>query len=106
MNSYINNQFLKLIEQLNFIDLEIDNQIKKCEKAIEITLIAINHIKKYVSKNNFKTETEEIHFFKELKPLFTSKLIYFNMIYKIEMKKPLSPQNNKSSQKCEDFFLF
>ena len=88
MNQKINVLFSNLNEQLNFIDLEIDNQIKKCEKAIEVILISIASVKKYVSKNNFKSETEEIHFFKELKPHFTSKLIYFNMIYKIEMKRP------------------
>ena len=88
MNQKVNLLFSNLNEQLNFIDLEIDNQIKKCENAIDIILKSIINVKKIVAKNNFKTETEEILFFKELKPLFTSKLIYYNMIYKIEMKKP------------------
>ena len=30
----------------------------------------------------------EIDFFKNIKPKFTSKLIYYNAIYKIESKKP------------------
>ncbi|WP_240723601.1 RteC domain-containing protein [Flavobacterium sp. J27] len=46
------------------------------------------NLKKLVSKHDFKTEAEEIRFFKELKPQFTSKLIYYNVIFKIEMKKP------------------
>ncbi|MCO6175880.1 RteC domain-containing protein [Flavobacterium sp. NRK F10] len=79
---------IELNEQLNFIDLEIDNQIKKCENAIDIILKSINAIKKIVSKSSFKTDQEEIIFFKEIKPLFTSKLIFYNMVYKIEMKKP------------------
>ena len=78
----------KLNEQLNFIDLEIDDQIKKCEQAITIILKSINELKKLTAKNNFKSKSEEIQFFKEIKPLFTSKLIYFNRVYKIEMKKP------------------
>lgn len=77
-----------LNEQLNFIDLEIDDQIKKCEQAITIILKSINELKKVTIKSSFKTETEEIQFFKEIKPQFTSKLIYFNRVYKIEMKKP------------------
>ena len=77
-----------LNEQLNFIDLEIDDQIKKCEQAITIILKSINELKKTTTKTNFKTESEEIQFFKEIKPQFTSKLIYFNHVYKIEMKKP------------------
>jgi len=78
----------KLNEQLNFIDLEIDDQIKKCEQAITIILKSINELKKAISKTNFKTETEEILFFKEIKPQFTSKLVFYNKVYKIEMKKP------------------
>jgi hypothetical protein len=78
----------KLNEQLNFIDLEIDDQIKKCEQAIKIILKSINELKKVATKNNFKSQSEEILFFKEVKPQFTSKLIFFNRVYKIEMKKP------------------
>lgn len=88
LNQKINQLLTDLNEQLNFIDLEIDNQVKKCEQAITVILKSINALKKLVSKNNFKSETEEIQFFKEVKPQFTSKLIYYNMVFKIEMKKP------------------
>lgn len=88
MNAIISKLLVNLNEQLNFIDLEVDNQIKKCEKAIEVILASIANLKKIVSKNNFKSDTEEIHFFKEIKPQFTSKLIYYNVVYKIEMKRP------------------
>lgn len=88
MNLKIQQSLVELNEQLNFIDLEVDNPIKKCENAIEVILKAISNLKKIVLKNNFKSDTEEIQFFKELKPQFTSKLIYFNMVYKIEMKRP------------------
>jgi hypothetical protein len=64
-----------LNEQLNFIDLEIDDQIKKCEQAITVILKSINELKKAATKTNFKSKSEEIQFFKEVKPLFTSKLI-------------------------------
>lgn len=84
----INKLLSELNEQLNFINLEIDNQSMRCENAIDIILKTLNKVKTVVSKASFKTETEEILFFKEIKPQFTSKLIYYNMIYKIEMKKP------------------
>lgn len=88
MNPKYNILLNKLNEQLNFIDLEIDDQIKKSEQAITIILKSINELKKVTTKSNFKAEAEEIQFFKEIKPQFTSKLIYFNRVYKIEMKKP------------------
>lgn len=88
MNSKFNKALTDLTEQLNFIDLEIDNPIKKCEKAIEVILISFTKLKSLISNYKFKSEIEEIIFFKETKPQFTSKLIYYNMIYKIEMKRP------------------
>lgn len=88
MNAKIHQLLANLNEQINFIDLEIDNPIQKCEKAIEVILTSIANLKKVVLKSNFKSEQEEIHFFKEIKSQFTSKLIYYNVLYKIEMKRP------------------
>jgi hypothetical protein len=88
LNPKYNSLLHNLNEQLNFIDLEIDDQIKKCEQAITVILKSINELKKAATKTNFKSKSEEIQFFKEVKPQFTSKLIYFNLVYRIEMKKP------------------
>lgn len=88
MNPKISKSLIELNEQLNFIDLEIDNPIKKCENALEVILISFTKLKSLVSNYKFKSETEEIMFFKEIKPQFSSKLIYYNMVYKIEMKRP------------------
>lgn len=78
----------ELNDQLNFLDLEIDNQSIRCESAITIILKSINAVKVAFNKTKFRTESEEIKFFKETKPQFTSKLIYYNDLFKIEMKKP------------------
>lgn len=88
LNPKISQLLSSLNEQLNFIDLEVDNPIKKCEKAIEIILVSIANLKKIILKTNFKSEIEEVHFFKYVKPQFTSKLVYYNSIFNIEMKKP------------------
>ena len=88
MSSKINNLLTNLNDQLNFIDLEIDNQSTRCEKAIEIILKTIDSLRGVLLKTKFKTDAEEIKFFKEIKPQFTSKLIYYNTIFKIEMKRP------------------
>ena len=88
MNPKINLLLSNLNEQLNFIDLEIDNEIKRCEKAIDISIKAKESLRILIQKTNFKSQEAEIQFFKEIKPQFTSKLIYYNTIFKIEMKKP------------------
>ncbi|MBL87820.1 MAG: tetracycline regulation of excision, RteC [Winogradskyella sp.] len=88
MSSKINNLLTNLNDQLSFIDLEIDNQSIRCENAIEIILKTIKSLRIILSKTKFKTDAEEIKFFKEIKPQFISKLIYYNTIFKIEMKRP------------------
>ena len=88
MNPKIIKLLADLNEQLNFIDLEIDNEIIRCEKAIEISIKAKDNLKLLIQKNDFKSQEEEIQFFKEIKPQFLSKFIYYNAIYKIETKKP------------------
>ena len=88
MNSKINQLLLDLNEQLNFIDLEIDDTIKRCEKAIEITIKSVQKLKTLFLKENIKNQEQEIDFFKNVKPKFTSKFIFYNIIYKIETKKP------------------
>lgn len=80
--------FSKLNEQLNFADLEIDDPIQRSESAINIIVNSIEKLKIIFEKEKNKSQEIEIAFFKNIKPKFTSKLIYYNAIFKIETKKP------------------
>lgn len=88
MNIKINLLLSELNEQLNFTDLEIDDPIKRCESAIDIILKSLQKLKILFEKEKNKSQNQEIDFFKIVKPKFTSKLIYYNAIFKIETKKP------------------
>lgn len=78
----------KLNEQLNFTDLEIDDPILRSEDAINIIINSVEKLKTIFEKERIKSHEQEIDFFKNIKPRFTSKLIYYNAIFKIETKKP------------------
>jgi len=80
LNSKINLLLSNLNEQLNFIDLEIVDPIKHAEKAIEMIVKSLESLKVVILKTNFKTRTEEILFFKEIKPQFFSKLIFHTKV--------------------------
>jgi hypothetical protein len=84
LNPKVTKLLSNLSEQLNFINLEIDNQSIRCENAISIILKTITNLKGIVEKIKFTTDTEEIQFFKEIKPQFTSKLIYYNVLFKLK----------------------
>lgn len=110
MNLKINTLLSDLNEQLNFIDIEIDDTINRCEKAIEIIIVSIQKLKILFLKEKFKNQEQEIDFFKNIKPKFTSKFIYFNIIYKIETKKPYGGERivkkylNNELQKLKTYF--
>lgn len=88
MNVKINQLLTDLNEQLNFTDLEIDDPIKRCENAIDIILKSMQKLKLLFEKEKNKSQDYEVDFFKNVKPKFTSKLIFYNAVFKIETKKP------------------
>ncbi|WP_026713536.1 RteC domain-containing protein [Flavobacterium daejeonense] len=88
MNNKATQLLSKLNEQLNFTDLEIDDPILRSENAINIIITSIEKLKAIFEKEKVRSQEQEIDFFKNIKPKFTSKLIYYNAIYKIETKKP------------------
>ena len=88
MNSKILLLLTNLNEQLNFNDFEIDDPIIRSENAIEIIVKSIQKLKIIFEKEKVKSVEQEIDFFKNVKPKFTSKLIYYNAVFKIETKKP------------------
>ena len=88
MSSKINLLLSNLNEQLNFTDLEIDDPILRSENALNVIVNSIEKLKEIFEKEKTKSQEYEIDFFKNIKPKFTSKLIYYNAIFKIETKKP------------------
>ncbi|MFN7676644.1 RteC domain-containing protein [Flavobacterium sp.] len=88
MSTKFKQMLFELTEQLNFINLEMDDSIAKSEKSLELTLKAIDNLKKQFLKNKTISSDTEIDFFKNIKPKFTSLSIYHNAIFKIETKMP------------------
>ncbi|QXV64007.1 RteC domain-containing protein [Mucilaginibacter sp. 21P] len=56
--------------------------------SIMICKKAMTKLKRYISTYAFADTAEEIHFFKEVKPLFYSKYIYFINVYNYLMQLP------------------
>lgn len=60
----------------------------KYRVSILICKKAMTKLKRYISSYSFENTSEEIYFFKEVKPLFYSKYIYFINIYNFLMQLP------------------
>lgn len=110
MNTKIYKILTDLNDQLNFLNIEFDETIKVCEKAIEIISRSLNELKKYVQNRSFKSKDEEIKFFKEIKPQVFSKLIYYQKLFNIESKRPRSSNKtqikyfNKYIDRLQNYF--
>jgi hypothetical protein len=88
MKETVTKQLQDLQEHIRFINTEIDDPMKLSETCLEVIIKAIYKLKGFITKYSFKSQQEEIYFFKILKPQFIAPLIYYNRIYKIEINKP------------------
>ena len=88
MSTKFKQMLFELTEQLSFINLEMDDSIAKSEKSVELTIKAIDNLKKQFLKNKTISSETEVDFFKNIKPKFASLYIYHNAIFKIETKMP------------------
>lgn len=88
MKSFSSKLISELEEQLKCIKQEEKDPVKYSEQAINCTIIALEKLKSFFKNYQITDKKEEIEFFKEIKPKITSKLIYYNDIYTIEINKP------------------
>lgn len=88
MNNFCEKKLNNLEEHLHFLEIENNNWLNISQEALEVILAVLEKIKKKAIHHQFRSQNEEIDFFKKTKPKFVSKLIYYNEIYKIETRKP------------------
>lgn len=81
-----------LEHQLKSIHLEIENPIQSAELAIKRTIDVLDKLKTFFIKYKSLNKKKEIEFFRDIKPKFAAKLIYYNEIYAIETNKPFGSQ--------------
>jgi hypothetical protein len=89
-------QALQLLDgletQLKEIELSKKEKIERLEDSIMITISILESLKTIFVKFKFESKKDEISFFKEIKPKFVSKLIYYNEIYNIVSNQPFGGQ--------------
>ncbi len=88
MNRIAERFYAALENQLAEVTLSGQPAIEQYRQSILICRKAMNKMKRYVSHRAFANAEEEIHFFKEVKPLFYSKYIYFINVYNFLMQLP------------------
>lgn len=97
------NNYFQILEseyslQLNLIDTTCEREILKM--TLELINSIYNKLKDFISNIVFKTDEEEIDYFKNVKPKFQSDLIFYNQAYSITSKVPIG-----SIEKKKDYFI-
>lgn len=82
------------LEQLHIEEPNITNRTTKAAKRIRKTLTMF---RKRISIEGFKSEEEEIHFFKYVKPRVSSYLIFFLLLSEIEEQRLYDDKNELES---------
>lgn len=73
---------------LNDFSIEIDDVLKLSEASTQYCEAMLLKLRTTFLKSNNSEESTEIIFFKNIKPLFVSRLIYFISVYNIETNRP------------------
>jgi hypothetical protein len=110
MKNYSNSVMAELEKQLRTTHSNEDNMIQSLQLAIKASIASLEQLKSFFKKHNFTSKSEEIEFFKDIKPQLASKLIFYNEIYNIEISKPsgsdktIRKHYNKELSKLKIFF--
>ncbi|HBL34647.1 MAG TPA: RteC protein [Porphyromonadaceae bacterium] len=77
-------------DAIDRIESSDSNILKKSLDASHVLAGAFDKLKKFILSYEFQSEAEEINFFKEIKPKFCYRLIYYRKLYNIEMNRPVA----------------
>lgn len=89
MEKFAERLYYALEKQISQISNKPISECEKLKQTLFSCKKALAILKRYLSSFFFENSESEIHFFKEIKPLFYSKYIYYVFVYKYFIKKPI-----------------
>lgn len=100
----------ELENHLKIIHSQTEEPIQYAEQAIKKLISILEKLKTTFLQHKFESKSEEIDFFRNVKPQFAAKLIYYNEIYNIETNKPFGSKKairkyyNTELAKLQNYF--
>ncbi|NDV60737.1 RteC domain-containing protein [Bacteroides sp. 519] len=103
--STLKNNILQSILDIERMDCSV---LQKSKLIIPQLEREFEELKNFIAKYSFKEESEEIYFFKELKPQLLSLLVYQTRVYRIEMRMPAGSieEQKKYLMKSQDYINY
>ena len=81
---------VRILEQEEKISLESSNIIEDSYRMTSFLREMLSQMKQHVLSKGFASKTDEIEFFRKIKPQILGKLIYYNRVYRIEISCPVA----------------
>ena len=100
----------ELQAQLDVIEKSGDNTITKAQNAVQLCRDMLKKLEDLVEDYHYKDQQEEIYFFREVKPKFLSRLIYYQRLFNIELARPVGNEKDqqaylqKELERIKEFF--
>lgn len=92
---FVKELYKQLKLELDQIAIEASDEIQQAKLSYKAAETSMLRLKKMISAYKFQNVEEEIFFFKELKPQFYSKLIYYVRVFEIRSQTPIGSQRSK-----------
>lgn len=93
MNSLYKAFYDEMINALDVCKNKAGNYLEQVECCYQVCSKSWGKIKAIAIHYTFKSLTEEIEFYKLLKPSFTSEIEYYGLVYHAELFKPAGAEN-------------
>ena len=89
MINYTRSLLATMEKEIHDITINAENAIIRSERSYRSAVRTIRKLNEFIAGYDFRDSTEEISFFKELKPQFVKEAIYFKELFYFESDKPL-----------------
>lgn len=89
MKEFAENEYAAMTTALTNVNSKKVNKLLKAEESYNTVLESIGRLKDHLLSYTFENASEEIHFFKEVKPRFLKELIYYSELYHLEACLPV-----------------
>jgi hypothetical protein len=90
METIFQAMYADLKSELHAIQRQENNTVFLAKKSTQAATEALQKLKKYLTETPLKCESEEIDFFKKVKPNFHCELVYWATILGIELRRPIA----------------
>ena len=91
IDSFSDSVYNEMENSLNTICVNETDTLQRLKLSSRIILNSIERLKKFIAGYDFIGAGDEINFFKNIKPKFSSKLIFYQKAYEIQLYLPMAP---------------